>query len=110
MKAGKSPTCGWWAKVFNLKQMAAALQYLQENGLIEYTGLEQKVTGLTDRLHVLSDSIKPAEIVTRVNAELRAAVVNYAKTRSVFERYKATKYSKKYLAEHEADAATYRAV
>jgi len=44
-----------------------------------------------------------------VNAELRAAVVDYAKTRPVFESYKAAKYSKKYLAEHGADIATYRA-
>ena len=44
-----------------------------------------------------------------VNAELKTAIVDYAKTRPVFEGYKAVKYSKKYLAEHEADIATYRA-
>ena len=45
----------------------------------------------------------------RFNAELKAATVDYAKTRPVFDGYKAAKYSKKYLAEHEADIATYRA-
>nr|WP_231116907.1 hypothetical protein [Paenibacillus polymyxa] len=38
-----------------------------------------------------------------------AAAVDYAKARPVFEGYKAAKYSKEYLAEHEADIAVYRA-
>lgn len=44
-----------------------------------------------------------------VNAELKTAIVDYAKTRPVFDGYKAAKYSKKYLAEHEAEIAVYRA-
>lgn len=109
MKAGKGPAYERWAKVFNLKQMAAALQYLQENGLMEYADLEQKAVELTDHFHTLSDSIKTTEATLRINAELKAAVVEYAKSRPVFEGYKAAKYSRKYLAEHEADIAAYRA-
>ena len=37
------------------------------------------------------------------------AVVQYAKTRPVFDGYKAARYSKKYLSEHEAELAAYRA-
>ena len=46
---------------------------------------------------------------TNGNAGLKAATVQYAKTRPVFEQYKATKYSRKFLAEHEADLELYRA-
>lgn len=109
MKAGKGPAYEQWAKIYNLKQMAAALQYLQENGLMDYADLEQKATQAADRFHTLSDSIKSTETAMRTNAELKAAVVDYAKTRPVFEGYKAAKYSRKYLAEHEAEIATYRA-
>ena len=42
-------------------------------------------------------------------SELMGAVVRYAKTRPVFDGYKAAKYSRKYLAEHEAELADYRA-
>jgi hypothetical protein len=35
--------------------------------------------------------------------------VDYARTRPIFDEYKAKKYSNKYLAEHEADIAVYRA-
>jgi len=109
MRAGKGPAYEKWAKVYNLKQMAAALQYLQENGLMEYSQLEQKATEATDRFHLLSDEIKVTEAAMRVNSELKGAIVDYAKTRPVFDGYKTAKYSKKYLAEHEADIDTYRA-
>lgn len=85
MRAGKGPAYERWAKIFNLKQMAATLQYLQENNLLEYEQLEQKASEVTGRFHTLYDSIKSTEAAMRVNAELKAAVVDYAKTRPVFE-------------------------
>lgn len=109
MRAGKGPAYEKWATVYNLKQMAAALQYLQENDLMDYEQLERKATEATDRFHALSDSIKTTEAAMSINAELKAAVVDYAKTRPVFEGYKAARYSKKYLAEHGADIDTHRA-
>lgn len=45
----------------------------------------------------------------RTNAELKSAVVDYAKTRPVFNSYKTAKYSKKSHVEHEAEIALYRA-
>ena len=77
--------------------------------MMDYADLEQKATHAADRFHRLSDSIKSTETAMRTNTELKAAVVDYAKTRPVFEGYKTAKYSRKYLAEHEADIATYRA-
>ena len=106
---GKGPGYERWAKVFNLKQMAAALAYLQDNGLTDYEQLEQKATAATECFHKLSDQIKSTEAALHTNMELKAATVQYAKTRSVFEKYKASKYSKKFLAEHEADIELYRA-
>ena len=95
---GKGPGYERWAKVFNLKQMAAALAYLQDNGLTDYEQLEQKATAATEHFHKLSDQIKSTEAALHTNMELKAATVQYAKTRPVFEKYKASKYSKKFLA------------
>ena len=106
---GKGPSYERWAKVFNLKQMAAALAYLQDNGLTDYEQLEQKATAATEHFHKLSDQIKSTEAALHTNTELKAATVQYAKTRPVFEKYKASKYSRKFLAEHEADIELYRA-
>ena len=106
---GKGPGYERWAKVFNLKQMAAALAYLQDNGLTEYSQLEKKAEEASDRFHALSGQIKQTETALKANAELKAATVQYAKTRPVFDKYKASKYSRKFLAEHEADIGLYRA-
>lgn len=89
--------------------MAAALAYLQDNGLTEYGELEKKAAETTDCFHVLSDQIKRTENAMNTNRELKAATVQYARTRPVFEKYKAAKYSRKFLAEHEADIELYRA-
>ena len=106
---GKGPGYERWAKVFNLKQMAAALAYLQDNGLTEYSQLEKKAEEASDRFHALSSQIKQTETALKANMELKAATVQYAKTRLVFDKYKASKYSRKFLAEHEADIELYRA-
>ncbi|MCC8022582.1 MAG: relaxase/mobilization nuclease domain-containing protein [Clostridiales bacterium] len=108
MREGKGPAYERWAKVFNLKQMAAALQYLQEHDLLEYAALEQHTARAVDRFHDLAGQIQTTEAALGINAELRAATVDYAKTRPVFDGYKAARYSKKYLAEHEADIALHR--
>ena len=109
MKDGKGSAYERWAKVYNLKMMAAALQYLQENNLLDYEELEKRTAEVTDRFHTLSGRIKTIEGGQKINAELRAASVDYAKTRPVFDEYKAQKYSNKYLAEHEDDIKVYRA-
>ena len=83
--------------VYNLKAMAAVLQYLQENGLLDYEDMEAKAAEITERFHSLSDKIKNIETAMNTNADLKAALVDYAKTRPVFESYKAAKYSNKYL-------------
>ena len=109
LAAGKGPGYERWAKVFNLKQMAAALAYLQDNELTEYGQLADKVTATTDCFYTLSEQIKQTENAMKANAELKGAIVQYAKARPVFEQYKATKYSRKFLAEHEAEIELYRA-
>jgi hypothetical protein len=109
MKQGKGIAYEKWATVYNLKQMAAALQYIQENNLLDYSDLEAKAGAAAERFHNLSDTLKQTEADMKRNKELKSAIIDYAKTRPVFEEYKAKKYSNKYLAEYGADIAVYRA-
>ena len=106
---GKGPAYERWAKVYNLKQMAAALQYLQEHHLTDYAALTARTEAAVDHFHKLSDELRTTEEALSKTSELMAATVDYAKTRPVFDGYKAARYSKKYLAQHEAELATYRA-
>ncbi len=109
MAEGKGPAYERWAKVYNLKQMAAALQFLQENNLTDYNALAAKTTAAVDRAHALAGELQTTEAALSKVSGLMGAVVDYAKARPVFDGYKAARYSKKYLAEHEAELATYRA-
>ncbi len=109
MRQGKGPAYERWAKVYNLKQMAAALQYLKEHQLFEYDDLAAKTDAATERFHTLAGDIQQIEAELSRVSDLMAAVVQYAKTRPAFDGYKAAKYSRKYLAEHEAELADYRA-
>ena len=109
MAQGKGPGYERWAKVYNIKQMAAALQFLQENGLTDYDELAAKTDAAVDRAHALAGELRAAERELGRTSELMGAVVQYAKTRPVFDGYKASRYSRKYLAQHEAELADYRA-
>ena len=109
MRQGKGPAYERWAKVYNLKQMAAALQYLKEHQLFEYDDMAAKTDAATERFHTLAGDIQQTEAELSRVSDLMAAVVQYAKTRPAFDGYKAAKYSRKYLAEHEVELADYRA-
>ena len=109
MAEGKGPGYERWAKVYNLKQMAAALQYLQEHHLTDYDSLAAMADQAAGRFHTLTAKIRQTEAELSKTSALMGAVVQYAKTRPVFDGYKAARYSKKYLAEHEAELADYRA-
>ena len=109
MRQGKGPAYERWAKVYNLKQMAAALQYLKEHRLFEYDDLAAKTDAATEQFHTLAGDIQQTEAELSRVSDLMAAVVQYAKTRPAFDGYKAAKYNRKYLAEHEAELADYRA-
>ena len=98
-----------FAKVFNLKQMAKTVLYLQQNNLTDLAQLSAKATATTERFNELSTQIKTAEQRMGEIAVLKTHIANYAKTRSVFDAYKVSGYSKKYLAEHESDILIHRA-
>ena len=109
MAQGKGPGYERWAKIYNLKQMAAALQFLQENGLTDYDALAERTAAAVDRAHALAGELRGVEERLASTTKLMGAVVDYAKTRPVFDGYKAARYGKKYLAEHEEALASYRA-
>ena len=106
---GKGPAYARWAKIYNLKQMAAALQYLREHDLMDYDALAASTEAAVDRFHSLAGELRDTEEALSRTSQLMGAVVQYAKTRPVFDGYKAARYSKKYLAQHEAELADYRA-
>lgn len=109
LQAGKSAGYARWAKVFNLKQMAKTMNYLTENGLLEYAALAEKAQTVTERYNTLAAQIKSAEKRMAELTVLRTQIINYSKTRDVYTAYRKAGYSKKFLAEHEADILLHKA-
>lgn len=54
LQAGKGAGYAQWAKVFNLKQMAQTISFLEENGLLEYDALAARAAEGTARFNELS--------------------------------------------------------
>jgi len=109
LRSGKSPAYERWAKVFNLKQLAQAVDFLKTNGDMNYVELTEKVTAATARFNDLSDRIKSLESRMNANAALQKTIINYAKTRAVYVEYRKAGYSKKFRAEHEDEIIIHQA-
>ncbi|MCM1412664.1 MAG: relaxase/mobilization nuclease domain-containing protein [Lachnospiraceae bacterium] len=106
---GKGAGYARWAQGFNLKQMAATLNFLTEHKLLDYGTLCKKTDEVTARFHELSGQIKAADARMAELNTLRKHIINYAKTREVYAAYRKAGYSKKFLAEHEADILLHKA-
>ncbi len=106
---GKGAGYAYWAKKFNLKQMAKTVAYLQEHDLMDYADLTEKADAASARYRELSERIKAAETRMAEIAVLRTQIVNYAKTREIYVAYRKAGYSKKFRAEHEADILLHQA-
>ncbi len=109
LQAGKGIGYERWAKVFNLKQMAQTINYLSQNGLLEYTQLEEKSKNIKENYNVLSQKIKDIEKRMSEIKILKTNIINYSKTRDVYIAYRKSGYSKKFLAENESDILLHKA-
>ena len=109
LQAGKGAGYARWAKVFNLKQMAQTVAYLQDHELLDYAILSEKAAAASAHFNELSARIKAAETRMAEIAVLREHIVGYAKTRDTYVAYRKAGYSKKFLAEHESEVTIHKA-
>ena len=82
-----------WAKKHNLKEMSKTLLFLQEQKISSADELKELADAALSHYHELGDSIKAAEQRMTEIAVLRAHIVNYAKTRPVYDAYRKSGYS-----------------
>ena len=109
LRAGKGAGYARWATLFNLKQMAQTVAYLQDHELLDYAVLSEKAAAASAHFNELSARIKAAEKRMAEIAVLREHIVGYAKTRDTYVAYRKAGYSKKFLAEHESEITIHKA-
>ena len=109
LSEGKSEGYARWAKKYNLKEMSKTLIFLQEKKIGSIKEMQERVDAATARYHELGDSIKAAETRMAEIAVLRTHILNYAKTRPVYDAYRKAGYSKRFLENHRAEITLHKA-
>ena len=109
LSEGKSEGYARWAKRYNLKEMSKTLIFLQENKIGSIEEMQERVDAATARYHELGDSIKASEKRLAEIAVLKAHIINYAKTRPVYDAYRNSGYSKKFLEAHREQITLHKA-
>ena len=71
--------------------------------------MEEQVRAATMRYHELGDSIKAAEARMAEIAVMKTHIINYAKTRSIYEAYRKAGYSKRFLEANRESIALHKA-
>ena len=100
IEKGKGPGYERWAKVHNVKQMAATLLFLQEHNLRDYDALAQKAAEASEKFGEITARQKELESRLVEIAGLKKHIINYSKTRDVYTEYRKRGYSKKFFEEH----------
>jgi len=101
IKAQNSPGYERWSKVFNLKQAAKTLLFLQDNGLDDIEKLAEAAQKAKDGFNAIQTQIQTADARLREIALLQKHIGAYVKTKDVYAEYKRHKFSKKFYAENE---------
>ena len=109
INSGKGAAYENWAKKFSAKQIAKSIIFLKEHNFANYEEFAKDVKSKQDRCAELSASIKSAEKRLSEIAVLKKHIINYSKTKDIYVGYRKSGYSKKYLAEHEADIVIHKA-
>ena len=109
LSEGKGAGYERWAKVFNLKQMAQTINFLKENGDMDFDELSRRAEAASEECSALTEKLKSTEAKMSEVEALKKQVINYLRTRDTFRAYKASGYSKRYYAEHEQEILLHRA-
>ena len=88
MQKINSPGFERWAQIFNLKEMAKTVIYLQENGLTDLGELEKACDAAAQKFNDLGNQMKAAEQRMKDISELQRNIGTYSKTHEVYVQYR----------------------
>lgn len=103
MAEGKGGGYEQWAKVFNLKQMAQTVMYIQENKLETYDDFNKKLSDIQNEISQLESEITDDDKQMQRLKILRQHILDYAKNSKILTEYKKSGYSKSYYNSHKTE-------
>lgn len=105
LAAGKGPGFERWAKLYNLKEAANTMNFLMEHGIADYDTLVSLAKQKSDDYAAAVSGIRQLEGRMAEIAALEKHMINYSKTRAVFQKYKASGYCAGFRVQHEKELA-----
>ncbi len=109
IKEGKGGGYTHWAKVFNVKQMAQTILFLQEHEYESFEQLDAATNDVVKKFHQVSEKLKVLEKQVKESKEIKKQIINYSKTRDVYVEYRKAGYSKKFFGEHREEILMHKA-
>jgi len=106
---GKGPGYERWAKKYNIKNLAKALIFFQENDVRSYEELAKRAADSSQAFSELSDRIKATEKRLDEISALKEQIINYAKTKDIYVEYRKSGYSRKFFEAHKEDIMKHKA-
>jgi hypothetical protein len=108
IRQGKGAGYEHFAKIFNLKEAAKTLLFLQERGIDSYDDLVKKSAAASAELSAVSKRISEIDGQQKEISELQKQIAVYGKTRAVYEAYRKSGWKRSYYDEHAADIIAHR--
>ena len=109
MAKGKGAGYERWAKVHNIKEMAQTLLFLEEKDMRDYSRLEERAKAASDNFGALATKQKSLEARLIEIGALKKHIMNYSKTRAVYQEYQKSGYSKRFFESHREELTLYKA-
>lgn len=106
---GKGAGYEHWAKIYNVKQVAKTLLFLEEKQIRDLDTLSERAKDASERFNDLSSTIKASEKRMAEIAVLKTHILNYSKTRDTYVEYRKSGYSKKFFEAHREEITLHKA-
>lgn len=98
-----------WASVYNLKQMSKTLLFLRDHKIESLEQLNQLAAQKIAERDELLASVQQSERRLAEIGTLKKHIINYSKTRPIYEEYRRAGYSKKFLEAHREEITIHKA-
>ena len=105
----KGPAYERWASVFNLKQMANVMLFLNENHIDSMEDLVAQAEDMHQRTDALQTQLRQCDNRLSEIKALKTNIINYSKTRDTYVAYRKAGYSKRFLEAHREDILIHKA-
>ena len=96
-------------KVFNVKQAAKTLVFLQQNNITSYEDLCERASAISGEFHALTGKIKDVETRLKEISDLQKQIGTYSKTREIYKKYIASGKDEDFYSVHAVDIILHQA-